>query len=163
MVPERVLHRTAAYPHQLGLPIEPHLHRFEHRFMLPARDAAIVTSGAARLQRAARTGRAPVLADRPAVLDRGEAEDCPLARRAAVLIVTGDVDEVAFVEAALGPGIGGQHNQSISCASTGRRRVLDVRTDKQQAAHAAGSLWYSGMISAGAPGEKCVQDDPQSR
>ena len=32
------------------------LHRLQHRFMLPARDAAIVTGGAARLQRAARTG-----------------------------------------------------------------------------------------------------------
>ena len=42
-----------------------------------------------------------------AVLDRREAVDGTLARRALVLVILGDVDEVRLVEATLCLGIGG--------------------------------------------------------
>src|SRR5260370_17243640 len=86
----------------MGLAIEAFLHRFEHRFVFPACDAPIVARRALRFERTPGASRGPVLVQGHAVLDGGEALDGSLARGAAVLIIFGYVNKVAFVDATLG-------------------------------------------------------------
>src|ERR1700694_1123770 len=76
--------------------------------MFPACDAPVVARRALRFERTSGASRGPVLVQGHAVLDRGEALDGPLAGRAAVIIVCGDVNKVAFVEATVGLAVGGQ-------------------------------------------------------
>src|SRR5271167_1228923 len=100
---ERVLDSLSSHSHHLGLTIQSQLHRFEHRLVFPTRDAPIVARGALRFKRTPGARRGPVLAQGHAVLDGGKALDGPLPRRAAVLIVRGDVNKVLLVEATVSP------------------------------------------------------------
>src|ERR1700686_5407133 len=76
--------------------------------MFPARDAPVVARRALRFERTPGASRGPVLVQGHAVLDGGKALDGSLAGRAAILIVFGDVNKVALVEATLGLAVGGQ-------------------------------------------------------
>src|SRR5450432_644758 len=76
--------------------------------MFPARDAPVAARRALRFERALGASRGPVLVQGHPVLDGSKALDGPLAGRAAVLIVGGDVNKVAFVEATVGLAVGGQ-------------------------------------------------------
>src|ERR1700674_4705847 len=102
--------------------IQPLLHRLEHRFVFPARNAPIVARRAARFERTPGAGRGPVLAQGHTALDRGKALDSPLARGTAILIVRGDINKVLLVEAAVGQAVGGQRlghaRASRSCNAT---------------------------------------------
>jgi hypothetical protein len=55
--PEHMLDRAPPQPHRLGFAVEPALHRFQHRLMLPASDSPIAAGRALPLERAARAGR----------------------------------------------------------------------------------------------------------
>src|SRR6202171_5235048 len=105
--PERVLDRLSSHSHHLRLTIQSQLHRLEHCFMFPARDAPIVARRALRFERTPWTSRGPVLVQSHAVLDGGKALDGPLPCGAEVLIVNGDVNKVLLVEAAVGQAVGG--------------------------------------------------------
>ena len=99
---ERMFHCLSSYPHHLGLTVQTILHRIEDGFVFPARDAPIVARGALRFERTPGAGRGPIFVQRLAVLDAAKALDSSLARGAAILIILGDVDKVALVEATLG-------------------------------------------------------------
>src|SRR4029453_12087222 len=71
-------------------------------------DAPVDARRALRFEWTPGTGRGPVLVQGHAVLDGSKTLDGALAGRAAVLIVFGDVNEVAFVEATVGLAVGGQ-------------------------------------------------------
>src|SRR4249919_810905 len=100
-----MLDRLSSYSHHLRLTIQSQLHRLEHCFVFPARDAPIVARRALRFERTPGASGGPVLAQGHATLDGGKALDGPLAGRAAVLIVGGDVNKVLLIEATVGLAI----------------------------------------------------------
>ncbi len=93
--------RSAPYRHGIKLAIQSELQRLEYRFVLPSSNASVGRRGALALERAMRTGTAPIDTrfQQIGALDRSESVYCPLPSRAHVLVIAGDVDEVAPVEA----------------------------------------------------------------
>src|SRR5271154_6399454 len=81
------------------------VHGVEHRLVLPAPDAAVVTGGALSLDRAPGACRGPVDVDLQAMFHCREALDGDLSGRTAILVVLGDVDEVLLVEPAVGHAV----------------------------------------------------------
>lgn len=96
----------ASQRHRVGVAVKPALHRFDQRLMLPARDAPVVGQRALGLHRAAGALTAPVAPNLLPVFSPREPLDGVLSCRALVLVVSGDLDAVALVEAAHGLGGG---------------------------------------------------------
>lgn len=105
---EHVFHGLPASCHGVRHSIQPILHGVQDRFMFPARDTPVVARGAARFQRTARTGRAPVAVLREAAFKARHAIDRVLPGRALVSVALGEVDEIALVEQARCVIVGGQ-------------------------------------------------------
>ena len=95
---EDVFHGLPAKFHGVRHSIQPILHGLQNRFMFPARDTPVVARGAARFQRAARTGRGPVAVLRQAALKARHAIDRVLPGRAAVGVALGEVDEIGYIQ-----------------------------------------------------------------
>jgi hypothetical protein len=102
-----MLDRLAADARGIWHSLQALFHRFEHRFVLPARYAPVLAVCALRLDRTSRTRRRPVLMDDLIVLDGREAPDRTLTGRAWVLIAPRVISEVALIELALGQVAGG--------------------------------------------------------
>lgn len=105
---EHVLHRTSSQRHGNGLAVQALLNTFEHLLVHPSTDAPIRARRALIFDRALGASTGPVDTHLVAVrLQCIEPVDGPLPRGALVLIVLGDIDEVALVEAPLGLRVGG--------------------------------------------------------
>ena len=100
--PERMFGGLAAHAHNLRVSIQPRLHPLEDGFVFPTPDPPFFSGGTLRLHRASRAYRAPIAVQSHSVLDRCVVFDQPLTRRAAVLIVLSDVNEVFLTEPAFG-------------------------------------------------------------
>jgi len=79
--------------------VEPRLDFLEHGLVLPARYAALRSSGTLRLQRAALARACPVAPDRLAIFDAGKTIGQPLSGGTAIDILDRDIDEVLLAEA----------------------------------------------------------------
>src|SRR5262245_28062229 len=99
--PERMLDRLAPHAHRLRVRIEPALHRVEHMFVLPARDAALRSRRALRFERTARACRRPIAMQRLAVFLVRIPIVQLLSRRAAVYVLRRKIDEVLLTKAAI--------------------------------------------------------------
>src|SRR4030095_708671 len=98
---EGMLSSLAAHAHRLRVRFETLLHGFEQVLMLPARDTALCSRCALRLERAARACRRPVAAQRLTVLLVRIPIDQPLARRTAITVFGRVIDEVLLAEATI--------------------------------------------------------------
>src|SRR3954454_25209706 len=87
--------------HRLQVRIEPALHRLQHCFMLPAGDTAVQARGAAARERSGMADRGPIAAQSQSTLDIAVVVSELLARRTAVGVLLGQVDEVLLAEAAI--------------------------------------------------------------
>lgn len=106
---ERMLCRASPYLHGRRTVLEATLHVVKHGLVLPSADAPVLGCRALGSQRAAWTGRRPVLVYCHALLDACEAADRILARRAAEGVALGVVDEVTLVVATFGFGVRREH------------------------------------------------------
>src|SRR5512135_1477909 len=99
-----MLDRLAPLAHGFGILIEPPLHGFDHVLMLPACDPALLARRAAVLERTGPACVGPIAAQVQAVFDAREAVLQPLAGRAAIDILLGQIGEVLLSEATIGLG-----------------------------------------------------------
>src|SRR5687768_15997692 len=83
------------------------LHVVQHLLVFTARDSAVITGRASRLDYAARAGGRPVAVHLAAILHRRHPPDRPRTGRTAVFVALGDIDEVALIEAPVGPTVRG--------------------------------------------------------
>jgi len=82
--------------HCVRLPVESTLHGFEYMFVFTSSDAAIVAGRTSLLEMATRACAGPVHVQIHTILNGLESKNCALSGGASILIVPGNVDEVAF-------------------------------------------------------------------
>ena len=109
---------ASSHFHRVGLAIQASVHGIQYRLVLPAADPPLVAGCALFLDRTMWADVRPVCVDPHAVLDARLVSTQPLSGRTLVFIVSGDVDEVSFAEAALklrGICFGNDRFQRYSC------------------------------------------------
>ena len=95
---EDMFDRTSADDHCVGLALQPTLHGLEYVFVLPSSDTTVVAGRTSLREMAMRAGAGPVHAQIHVFLDGLESKNCALTGGASILIVSCNVDEVAFGE-----------------------------------------------------------------
>ncbi len=95
-----MLERLAANAHRLRILVEAALCSFEHMFVLPSGNPALLARGALALDGAGAAGVGRVAMQLLPVLDGGERVLQPLSCRAAIDVLVGQIDEVLLAEAA---------------------------------------------------------------
>jgi hypothetical protein len=93
---EDVLDCSSPDGHGFGLSVQPTLHGLEYMFVFPPSDAAIVAGRTSVFQVATRTSAGPVHPQIHVILNGVEPMNGTFAGRAAIHIVSCDVDEVAL-------------------------------------------------------------------
>jgi hypothetical protein len=104
---KRMLDYLPPLAHRPWVQIKPALDRLQHLLVLPAHNPALLGGRAAALERASVTGIGPVAAQLQPTLHVAVVVLEPLARRAAIGVLLGQVDEVLLAEAAIHFGAGG--------------------------------------------------------
>src|SRR3979490_1879096 len=90
-----------AHAHRLGCLLETLLHRFEYVLVFPSRDSPLGSCRTPGFERAARACRRPVAAQRLAVLLVRTTIGQLLARRAAIDILSRQINEILLAETAI--------------------------------------------------------------
>lgn len=124
---EDVFNGASPDGHCVRLPVESTLHGFEYLFVLPSSDAAIVAGRTSLLEMATRACAGPVHVQIHAILNGLESKNCALASGASILIVPGNVDEVAFGKEPFLPRRRGEWFRDIR-GDPGQFTHADVRT-----------------------------------
>ena len=99
---EWMLHRLTPSLHHLRCSLQPGFSRIRHRFVLPATDAPVITTGALRFHRTPYACRTPVP---PSLLSRlfpCESINGTLTRRAQIFVIFRNVEKVALPKLSLG-------------------------------------------------------------